>query len=282
MARTIKDISDLIKEAFLNNALLRMLYSLNENKTFDEQFSPVSVESLTIEAHATAAASIEAMHEWNLREITKQIEQERYGYAGWYTKMMLAFQFGFDLNELEEQTFYNDTTSQTAIDAQIIKFSFAFDNPNTAGVTIKIAKADAEDKPTPLDSFEEKAAISYINRIKPAGIPIKIVNEEADILDISLKIVFDPLAFNSESDVYDRVEKAINAYLNGIKYNGAFVSMSMIDQLQVTRGIVIALVNEIKVTHAGYAPENITGLTSYIPASGAMKLGNLEIIKEVM
>ena len=54
MARTIKDIADLIKEAFVNNALLRMLYSLNENKTFDEQFSPVSVESLTIEAHATA------------------------------------------------------------------------------------------------------------------------------------------------------------------------------------------------------------------------------------
>jgi hypothetical protein len=280
MARTIKEIADSIKEAFVNSVLLRGLYGLNENKTFEEQFSSVSVESLIIETHAAAAASIEAMHEWHLRDITQRIEQERYGYAGWYVKMMLAFQFGFDINELEEQTYYNDTTSDNAIDARIIKFAYAFDTPNSLGVIIKIAKADQNGYPTPLDNFELTVATSYINRIKPAGIPIKIVNENADILDITVKIIYDPLVFNSEDDVEDKVKKAINDYLHGIEFNGSFVSMKMIDQLQLTKGIVIALENKIEVTHVGYAPENITGLVSHIPASGAMKLGNLVTIKE--
>ena len=140
---SIQDISNRIKEAFVNSPLLRSLYGLDANQTFDEQFSAVSVEALTIEAHATGVATIETMHEWHLQEITQLVEQERYGYAGWYAKMMRAFQMGFDLNELEEKTYYDDTTSQAAIDARIIKFAFAFDNQNTLGVVIKIAKADA-------------------------------------------------------------------------------------------------------------------------------------------
>jgi hypothetical protein len=99
---------------------------------------------------------------------------------------------------------------------------------------------------------------------------------------VSVKIVYDPLVFHSEADVDTAVETAINTYLNGIEFNGSFVSMRMIDQLQLTRGIVIAQVNIIKVTHAGYAAVDITELTSYIPSSGAMVLGDLEIIKTVM
>jgi hypothetical protein len=279
---SIQDIANKIKEAFIGSSLLQGLYGLVSGKTFDEQFSPVSTEALTIEAHATAGATVQTMHEWHLAETTRIVEQERYGYAGWYAKMMHSFQFGFDINELEEQTYYNDTTSQQAIDARIIKFAYAFDNDNTLGVTIKIAKADTGGKPEPLDSFELIAATSYINRIKPAGIPLKIVNDTADELDISVKIVYDPLAFDSEDDVESKVEKAINDYLHGIEFNGSFVSMKMIDQLQLTKGIRIALVNRIQVIHAGYPAEDITELTSYIPISGAMVLGDLEIIKEAM
>ena len=280
----INEISNKIKSAFVDSTLLRNLYGLNQNKTFDEQFSTASVEALTIEAHAEAGVAIETMHQWHLREIAKQVDEERYGYAGWYKKMMLAFQSEFDLNELEEQTYYNDTTSQAAIDARIIKYAYAFDNINSIGVTIKIAKADQnnDNKPIPLEPFELTAATSYINRIKPAGVPIKIVNDPADVLDISVKIVYDPLLFNTESDVKDEVKKAINAYLHGIEFNGSFVSMRMIDQLQITKGIKIAMVDEIKVTHAGYDPEDITGLTSYIPVSGTMILGDLIIIPEVI
>ena len=278
----ITEIANTIKQAFIDSSILRGLYGLIVGKTFDEQFSAVSLESQTIEAHATAGAAVQTMHEWHLAETRRIVEQERYGYAGWYAKMMLAFQFGFDLNELEEQAFYSDTTSQAAIDARIIKFAFAFDNVNSIGVTMKISKADQYDKPEPLDSFELTAATSYINRIKPAGIPIRIVNEAADILNISVKIVYDPLSFPSETAVNDAVETAINTYLNGIEFNGAFVSMRMIDQLQITRGIRIALVDSIGVIHAGYPLEDITELTSYIPASGAMKLGTLNVIKEVM
>ncbi len=282
MARTITEIATEIKKAFVNSPLLRSLYNLDTSKEFDEQFSAASIETLAIEAHATAGAAIEEMHEWHRREVSTLVEQERYGYPGWYAKMMRVFQFGYDINELEEKTYYDDTTSDEAIEARIIKFAFAFDNQNGIGVTIKIAKATESGDPTPLDNFELTAATSYINRVKPGGIPVTIVNDPADVLDISVKIVYNPLVFTSEDAVNDAVNAAINTYLQGVEFNGAFVGMRMIDQLQLTTGIVIAQIDKVEVTHAGYAPEDITGLTSYIPASGAMVLGELVVIKEVM
>jgi len=148
----IQDIANRIKEAFTSSQLLSGLYGLDPNKTFDEQFSPVSIESLTIDAHATAGASIETMHEWHLQEITRIVEQERYGYAGWYAKMMRLFQFSTQINydysedslQFGEGTLYDNTglTPEDIEELRIIKFAFAFDNMNAIGVTIKIAKPD--------------------------------------------------------------------------------------------------------------------------------------------
>jgi len=289
----ITDIANRIKQAFIDSPLLWRLYGLDANKTFDEQFSPVAMEALTIEAHATAGAAIETMHEWHLQETTRIVEKERYGYAGWYAKMMRLFQFSTQINydysenslQFGEGTLYDNTglTPEEIEELRIIKFAFAFDNLNVIGVTIKIAKAHEQTgEPIQLVGHELTAATSYINRIKPAGIPIKIINEPAEELYISVKITYDPLSFDSEGEFEERVEDAINTYLKGIKFNGEFVSMRMIDQLQVTRGIAIAMVDKIFVNRLGYLPEDITGLMSYIPTSGAMKLGILDITKEAM
>ena len=281
MARTIIEISTAIKEDFIGNSILQFLYGLDTSKTFDEQFSAASWETNTINTFATAAATLENLWDIRKREIDTIVHQQRYGYAGWYERMMRAFQFGFDINELEEKDIYDDTTSQEAIDARIIAFAFCQDRTGGNGVLIKIAKADADGNPTVLEPAEETAAVAYVNRIKPAGIPITVVNDPSDILNINVQIRCNPLVFTSKDAVSDAVRAGIENYLRGVEYNGSFVGMKMIDALQLIPGIEIAQINNVTAIHAGYDPEDITGLTSYTPASGHMILDELIVIKEV-
>ena len=46
--RTIQEISAYLKECFTANETIQSLYELNLEKTFDEQFSKVSIEAVLI------------------------------------------------------------------------------------------------------------------------------------------------------------------------------------------------------------------------------------------
>jgi hypothetical protein len=277
---SITEIANRIKEAFVNHTTLRQKYELEPGKSFDEQFSAASVEALMIETHATAAATLETMHEWHLREIAQKVEQERYGYPGWYRRMMLAFQYGDDVNQLEEQTFYDVIDP----DKQIVKFAYCQENTAQSGVgvvvVIKIAKAGASGMPEILTPDEETAATAYINRVKPAGIPVLLINEQADRLLIHIRVRYNPMLLISADAVDAAVKNAINGYINGLTYNGAFVAMRMIDALQATSGIEIAQTVAIAAAHAGYPSQDITELTHYTPHSGALRLDEDEFIIE--
>ncbi len=281
MARTINEISTGIKEDFIANSTLQNLYGLDTAKTFDEQFSAASLESIIIFIIAAAMALHENLWDLYKSEIDNTVQNERYGYAGWYARMMKAFQFGFDINELEEKDYYDDTTSDEAIEAQIIKFAFCEEKSTGSGVLLKIAKADADGNPTTLTAAEETAAAAYINRIKPAGVPVTIVNDPADTLSVTVQVRYNPLVFTSESDVNDAVRAGIESYLKGIDFNGSFIGMKMIDALQVINGIEIAQISSVAVTHAGYDPEDITSTISYTPVSGYMLLNELNITKSI-
>ena len=296
MARTIKETAEEIKVAFVRNATLRNLYQLEEYDAdgddathlayYDSHFSTISVETCLIYAIATCMADIENMTDWFKSDVQHVVDNERYGYAGWYAKKMKAFRYGQDVvndyshsdSDFAEGTEYADTglTQQEIEDLQIIKYASATDNGHS--VLIKIAKDDGNGAPTVLSSAEASMAEAYINRIKPAGIPITVINEPADSLDVSVKVVYNPLIFGTLEDVENAVETAIKKYLNSIEFNGRFVAMTMIDHLQEAEGIEIAQVNRISATHAGFSAVDITGQTSYVPNSGYLALTNLEVI----
>ena len=46
MARTIREIKDEITSTFISQEPIRTAYGLDPTKSFDKQFSPVSVESV--------------------------------------------------------------------------------------------------------------------------------------------------------------------------------------------------------------------------------------------
>ncbi len=296
MARTIKETAEEIKVAFVRNETLRSAYGLTgydadgdeatQLAYYEYNFSKVSVESCLIFVVATCMAALENMMDWFKSDVQHVVDKERYGYAGWYAKKMKAFRYGQDIEndyshsdaDFAEGTEYADTglTPQEIEDLQIIKYASATDNGHS--VLIKIAKDDGNGIPTPLSSAEASMAETYINRIKPAGIPITVINEPADSLDVSVKVVYNPLIFGTRADVENAIETAIKKYLNSIEFNGQFVGMTMIDHLQTVEGIEIAQVNSLLATHAGHPAEDITGNTYYTPQSGYLTLTNLEVI----
>lgn len=298
MARTIKEIVEEIQVSFVRNETLRNIYGLEDYNAdgddaaqlayYNNNFSKISVETCLMYAIAACMATIENLFDWLKKDVQQIVNNERYGYAGWYAKKMKEFRYGQNITndyshsdvDFAEETEYTDNglTPSEIEELQIIKYASALDGGRE--VVIKIAKDDGSGSPTPLSSAEATMAEAYINRIKPAGIPITIINEPADSLSVSVKIVYNPLVFEGKTAVENAVETAINSYLNSIEFNGRFVAMSMIDSIQLVEGIDMAQVNSISAIHAGFPAEDITENIYYEPQSGYLKLNSLEVIIE--
>jgi hypothetical protein len=271
MARKIKEIAEEIKSDFLKNTTLQELYGLETGKGFDEQFSSVSIETILIYLFATASALLENLVEMRKNEIDQIVMRERYGYKGWYERMMKLFQYGDDINELEEKTYY--TVNDEA--KQIIKFAYCEEEKN--GILLKVAKEDNDKEPVKLSDDERNAALAYINRVKPAGIIVELRSEESDKLDIDLSIRYNPLIFTEKVIMQNAVEEEIKRYLKSLQYNGSFVGMTMIDFIQAREGIEIAQIKNVSVYHAGWNADIITDQLSYTPQSGHLILNELNI-----
>ncbi|MDR2009213.1 MAG: hypothetical protein LBQ22_01875 [Bacteroidales bacterium] len=289
MARTIKEIAEKIKKDFISSHTLRTIYNLNdeyesytgENENFyDKHFSEISIETLLINIVAAVAAVIENMFDWFKKDITELVEQERYGHPGWYEKMACRFQYGDDIDEnyysyeTGEPFSESDIYSVISIGKQVVKYAYAEENGSGAGVVIKIAGKN-NDTLEPIDEIQEKAFTEYINRIKPAGIPVKVINKIPDSLSIKLSIYYNPLVMDNEgklleNDDIEPVSDAIKNYLNNLEFNGEFINMRLVDEIQKAEGVEIVDLEEVKAKHAEYEEKIVK--VRHTPYAGYMTL----------
>lgn len=299
MARTINEIANVMKVDFVRKAALRTLYALtdyNDNADdaelvtyYNSKFSAVSVETCLIYIVAACAAVVENMMDWFTEDVSNMIDNERYGHAGWYVKKALQFRYGQDINanyladpddnavdgDFAEEDLYPELADESELEAlQVVKYAYC--EEGTSGVSLKIAGM-ANNALAPIGTGELAAFTSYINRIKPAGISITVINESADILTLTLTVYYNPLILNSSgeliSDTSEQpVETAIHNYLNSIDFNGEFVSMKLVDAIQAAAGVEIVELVNATYQHGNYTAENIN--TRYTPESGYFTLND--------
>lgn len=273
MARTITEISNSIKADFVRNASIRQMYHLtNEYEAFsgtptefyNTHISTASIETVLITIIATLVAAIENMFEWHKSEIDNVISNERYGHAGWYKNRALEFQFGSDVGEDGAYSVVNE-------DQRVVKYAYVEENNISTGVVIKIAGTNNGNL-CPLTPAQYNAFVSYINKIKPAGIPIAVINEQPDILALALKIYYNPLLMSGDGRLVDGgekpVETAIKRYLNSIEFNGAFIKMKLIDEIQLARGVEVVDIEVATHRSSGNNSEDVDVL--FVPYSGYM------------
>lgn len=280
MARTIKAIANGMKADFVRNATLRAAYALTDYDSdaseqemltyYANHFSEVSVETVIINIVAVCAAVIENMTDIFQKDVDRIVGEERYGHQGWYEATAKAFQYSGNQDYgLDESTGHYGVISE---DAKII--SQASCREYGRGVKLKVAKGEIGSL-EPLNADELGAFTAYINRLKPAGIPVRVISGEADRLALHMSVYYDPLTF-TEANALIRVKEVITAYLQGIYFSGEYVTQDMVDRLQAVPGLDIIEVGTVRAKHAGYGWEPIENDARYTPEPGYMTLGDDE------
>ena len=238
---------------------------------YDQNFSAVSVETCILYVVAACAALVENLFDWFTADVDERVNEDRYGRKGWYEKTAKAFQMGYPLNE---ETGKYDTVVEENNEALIVKHASACSNG--FGVKLKVAKGETGSL-SPLEPSELTAFETYINRLKPAGVPVTVVNRSADLLALDMTVYYDPLVF-AEASALQKVKETVTTYLQSIEFNGEFAVMTMVDRLQTVAGINIVEVGGARVKHAGYDYADIMPSPGddreypYVPESGYMAL----------
>lgn len=247
MARTVEQIQEAIKSDWMANTTLVEAYSLDVSKTFDEQFSKMSVERNLVYVFALAVYFFERVLDTFKADVQATVDSNALCSVPWLYARCLEFQLGDSL-------VFNDSTFrfeyETTDEAKrIVKF-VAIREVQVEGVTklrVYVSKANK----VPLTSDELLAFTAYIKRIGAAGIHYEFISLAATELSFALNVVYDPMVLTNSgtklSDGTKTVENAIQSYLDGITYGGVFNRTYLIDAVQKAEGVIDVTLADVKI-----------------------------------
>ena len=297
MARTIAEIKAEIASAYISHETVRSTYGLDENASFDKVFSPISVESVLFYVVASCEWVLEQLFDRHTAEVGQRIENLRPHTLRWYVSKTLAYMHNFKLVQTDGvvSADYYDTTglSESEIEAKkIVKYAVATEN-NTQ-VLIKVAKAKADGRPTPLTPNEKSGLEYYLSQIKDAGVYIKVLSEAADKMNVELVVLYDPSVLNAEFIAADEnqeyrqliitdpnsgkevIKEAVQEVIARLPFNGEYRNSDLMAAVQSIEGVEVADIASVKVCSDG--SENYTDVVGYRrPYSGYYELNNITI-----
>lgn len=245
MARTLDEIKQAIRADFVSNFTLQEAYGLDSSKTFDEQFSKVSLEAIWTFIVASAIYLLEMIVDQKTTELESQIAAEYPFSIPWYFATAKKFQLGDELvfDELTYQFGYAlaDETKQ------IVK-NVAVRQREISGVT-KLQVFATKDAKVALTAGELAAFQSYIKQIGAAGTHFDFISLVPDNLTINLTVNYNPQIMSYAGDRLSGegkpVDEAINTYLDTIKYGGSFSRTKLVDAVQAADGVFDVVLGDV-------------------------------------
>lgn len=246
MARTIKEIKDSMTATFVNESAVVTAYGLNTKKTFDQQFSSVSIESILFYCFAFAVWTLETLFDKHKAEVEAKIEQLEPHTLRWYVNKAKAFMYGY---KLVQDTDYYDTSNMSETDieaARRVKYAVATES-NTV-VYLKVAGQNDKQQPCLLNRSVLDALTAYMNTIKDAGVAIKLINEEADRIKIHLKVYYDATVMDAEgvnADGNKPVEDAVRSVITNLPFNGVYRNTDLLAAITKLPGVEVADIVEV-------------------------------------
>lgn len=229
----------------MENFALTEAYGLDTTKTFDEQFSQVSVEAIWTYIVALAIYLLESIFDTKQTELEARIAAEYPFSFSWYYYKARLFQLGDTL--IFDDTTYKFTYPLQDETKQIVDY-VAVRQREVDGVTkLQVYAAKAGKAALTVD---EKAAFeAYMRQIGAAGTHFEFVSLAPDELKIDLVVTYNPQALDSTGERLagggKPVEEAVNAYLDGIKYSGAFSRTKLVDAVQQATGVIDVVLGDV-------------------------------------
>lgn len=220
-------------------------------------------------AYITASAiyALERLYDTFTAEIVEINRTNKVGRADWYVQEAKNFQFGYDLQYIDNVYKY------AVIDevAKIIKRASQSTETIIYGgsipirvTTIKVATTDAGGNIVALSAPQKAAFDVYIDRNMFAGSYIKTLSANTDFIKIIAKIYYNPL-FVADT-VKANVATALSNYLANLDFNGEVLRTDLIIEARKVVGVEDFEITTLEVrTNAGsFAAMGI----SYIPVAG--------------
>lgn len=268
MARTVTEIKKQITDTWMSDENIQQKYELDTSKTFEQQFSKVSLESILFYVVALGHWILENLFDTHTAQVDDKIRNERVQTIGWIRTMALNFQYGGVF--YEDITAYDNTglTDEEIQEQKIItKCSVSKAERDKPTLVVKVAKDSGK-----LSDVEKEAFTAYMDAIINPGIEIIIVSEDADKLILYMTVLFDSMVLNSNGETSDG-EKPINEgvveHLNNLVFNGEFYPPMLQNYLMEKRGISSVRIRQAQVFVGG---TYVDISDKYTPVSGAIEI----------
>lgn len=265
--RTLTNITDTIKSDFVAHDTLAAVYELDRSKTFDEQFSKVSLEACLIHVVAMSIWLLEQIVGTTKTEIEAQIDKNYMCSIPWYHAKALEYQQGHRLVYNEKHHTYGYEVDDPK--ARIIKYVAVREVITAEATTLQImvSKADRQ----PIYTEEMPNLYNYMLKIGAAGTKYQLISRASDRLKISVQVNYNPLVLDVWGgkilDGTQPVDIAVAKYIDEIVYGGVFNKTKLTDAIQSADGVVDVILNQVQhatasgtfTTLAGNSVESTSG-----------------------
>lgn len=272
-------------DAFISNESIQSEYQLQPGKTFEEEFSAASIESIIFYAIAFCVWLHEKIFDLHKQEITEYIGNMKPHSLQWYAVTGLAFQFGHTLPP--DTDVYDNTglTDEQVKASKVVNHIAVVEQER--GVRIKVATDNGHDLGS-LSDEQLTSFIAYMRRVKDAGVKIVNTTAVADSLKLELFIKYDPLVLNSEGRRIDGngaapVQDAVKNYLKNLPFNGKLELSDLVDELRKVDGVKAPYITAASARYGALPFTSFPG-QAYTPDAGYLRIydeiNDLKIIFE--
>ena len=215
---TIQDIKNQMTQDWMSDPNIRATYQLDPNKTFEEQFSKVSLESIKFYIVAYGIYLFTQVLNSDKSYIENVIKEMKPHRIKWYINKVKAFQLGDSLSVDSDVYAIVDENKQVVKYCNIVeKYGY---------LLIKIA-GEINNLPSKLDDSVVNAVTSYINKVKDAGVHYDLICREADLYRTNIRIHYDPLLLSSNGERIDGtdtepIKKTVENYLKSMPFDSKY------------------------------------------------------------
>ena len=265
-------------DAFAANEDVVKAYDLSPSKTYDEQFSKVSLETLIFWAFSAGIFKLETIYDDHRKEVIDLIAASEPHTLFWYSNRAKSYLHGFSLKPYSDEFDTAGASDDDLAKAHIVRYAVASEYQDT--VYLKVAGVDEAGAPVVLSESVLSGIRSYIAQIKDAGVAVRVISAPGDDLDLSLDIYMQPsLLLDTGLPSEDRqreIRKVIERNTTSLPFDGVFRPSDLVVALSQVAGVESSVVTSASSSASGEDDwKEFTGF--HRPSSGYYKIRSLSI-----
>lgn len=278
MARTTQDIRRSISEAFIADPTIQQGYHLTPGKTFEEQFSKVSLEAILFWVFASAIHALEELFDTHRKDVAELVAEAEPHTLRWYARKAKAYLHGHALLPYSDKYDTSALTPEQISSASVVHYAVASEVGNV--IYLKVAGAGDKGKPIVLTDDIITPFKSYIHQVKDAGVPVRVISAPGDELRLTLSVYIQPVLLSQggkpSDDYQTTIRKTIEGNISSLPFDGVLRLSDIVVALSHISGVEASLVASASATPAG--ADSWTTIVGYHrPRSGYYQLQSLTI-----